>query len=171
MTEPKITTSVSSSNYYAFNGDVDSFNAINVSAGYGNWNFSLGAGANSSFGLFSGKNEVDRKPALEAKVKYNINDNLNAQARFRKIGDNTEQYRVTFGGSYKFDKKNSIYSSAHLTTKHSNGEWKTNSGAWIGYTHDFGYLSLSAEFQQNIPFNRKINSSDSMINVIVSVPF
>ena len=64
-----------------------------------------------------------KKLGLEAKLKYNINDNLNAQARFRKIGD-AEQYRVTFGGSYKFDKNNSIYSSVHLTTKHSNGNFE-----------------------------------------------
>ena len=40
-------------------------------------------------------------------------------------------------GSYNFDKKNSIYGSLHLTEKFNNGERKTNTGAWFGYTHNF----------------------------------
>ena len=171
MTEPeKIKTTFSSSNYFDFDSGAESLNMLSASSGYKDLNLSLGLGVDSSYKLSSGNQDVKNKPALEAKLKYNINDNLNTQARFRKIGD-AEQYRVTFGGSYKFDKNNSIYSSVHLTTKNSNGNWNSNTGAWIGYTHNFKKASVSAEFQQNIPFNRKINSSDSMINVIVSVPF
>ena len=171
MTEPiKIKTGFSSSNYFDLGSGAESLNMLSASTGYKDLNLSLGLGIYSSYKLSSGNQDVKNKPALEAKLKYNINDNLNTQARFRKIGDD-EQYRVTFGGSYKFDKNNSIYSSAHLTTKHSNGEWKTNTGAWFGYTHKFDNLSVSTEVQQNIPFNRKINSSDTMLNVILSIPF
>ena len=81
-------------------------------------------------------------------------------------------------GSYKFD-NNSIYSSVHLTTKNSNNQWSTNTGAWLGFTHDFEGCSISAEVQQNIPLKglsssqnkREINTSDTMVNVIVSIPF
>ncbi len=171
MSEPqKIKATFSSSNYFDFDSGAESLNILSASTGYKDLNLSLGLGVDSSYKLSSGNQDVKNKPALEAKLKYNINDNLNTQARLRKIGD-SEQYRVTFGGSYKFDKKNSIYASAHLTTKHSRNDWNTNSGAWVGYTHNFDKCSISAEFQQNVPFNRKINRSDSMINVIVSVPF
>ena len=170
MVEPeKIKKSFSSSNYFDFDGGAESLNMLHASTNFNDFNVSLGIGVDTSC-KFSNSPNLKGKLGLEAKLKYNINDNLNAQARFRKIGD-AEQYRVTFGGSYKFDKNNSIYSSVHLTTKHSNGNWNSNTGAWIGYTHNFKKASVSAELQQNIPFKRKINSSDSMVNVIVSVPF
>ena len=170
MTEPQLKANISSSNYFDFDKGAENLTMLSASTNLNKFNLSLGIGSDTSYKIFSGNQEVTNNPAFEAKLKYNINDNLNTQARFRKIGD-AEQYRVTFGGSYKFDKNNSIYSSAHLTTKHSNGEWKTNTGAWLGYTHKFDNLSVSAEVQQNIPFNRKINSSDTMLNVILSIPF
>lgn len=170
MGTPKVNANFSSSNYFDFSSSAESLNMLGVNLKTGPVNFSVGVGSNTTYKLTSDNQDVENKPALEAKLKYNINDNLNTQARFRKIGG-AEQYRITFGGSYKFDKNNSIYSSVHLTTKHSDGNWNTNTGAWIGYTHNFKKASVSAEFQQNIPLNRKINRSDSMVNVIVSIPF
>lgn len=170
MTYPQLKANFSTSNYFEFGGNAESLNMLTVSTNYKDFNLSLGIGSDTSYKLSSHNQEVVNNPAIEAKLKYNINENLNTQARFRKIGE-SEQYRVTFGGSYNFNKNNSIYSSAHLTTKNTNGEWKTNTGAWFGYTHKFDNLSVSAEVQQNIPFNRKVNGSDTMLNVIFSVPF
>ena len=170
MGTPKVNANFSSSNYFDFSGSAESLNMLGVNLKTGPVNFSVGVGSNTTYKLTSDNQDVDNKFALEAKLKYNINNNLNTQARFRKIGD-SEQYRITFGGSYNFDKKNSIYSSVHLTTKHSNDSWKTNTGAWVGYTHNFNNCSLSAELQQNIPFNRKIDISDTMFNVMLNIPF
>ncbi len=178
MTKPvSFSTGFSSSNYIDFGGTIESFNTLNASLKTGIVTTSVGVGIDSKTSLnplFQGSTS---QPAIEAKVKCNITNNLNAQARFRKIGE-AEQYRVTFGGSYKFD-NNSIYSSVHLTTKNSNNQWSTNTGAWLGFTHDFEGCSISAEVQQNIPLKglsssqnkREINTSDTMVNVIVSIPF
>ena len=176
-------TSFTSSNYYDFGNNeskpnFESLNTYNLSVQTGKLTTSLGLGASTKFNTGSFFEERTTTPAAEAKLKYNICNNLNTQARFRKIG-NTEQYRLTFGGSYNFDKRNSIYSSVHLTTKHSNQEWSTNGGGWLGYTHNFDKCSISAEFQQNVPLNRekdssklkKIEQSDSMVNLILTVPF
>ncbi|MBE7711545.1 MAG: hypothetical protein E7Z92_05335 [Cyanobacteria bacterium SIG31] len=176
MSNPLSTkTSFSSSNYYDFGNEInksnfESLNTFNLSLQSGDFTATVGIGASTKFNIHSPQKGVTTVPAVEAKLKYNISNHLNAQARIRKI-DDTEQYRVTFGGSYSFDKNNSIYSSAHLTTKHSKKGWKTNTGAWVGYTHNFNNCSLSAELQQNIPFKGKIQPSDTMVNVIVSVPF
>ena len=167
---PKINTSFSSSNYFDCASGIESLNTANASTKFGPVNFSVGVGVDTKTSLADRNSKVTNNLALEAKMKYNITDNLNTQARFRKIGD-TEQYRVTFGGNYNFDKNNSIYSSAHLTTKHSNKGWNINAGAWVGYTHNFNGCSVSAELQQNIPFNQRISSSDTMLNVIFSIPF
>lgn len=169
-----VSTSFTNSNYIDFGKDknksnFESLNTYNLSLQKGNLTTSFGLGVDTQFNMDSpGKRK--NAPAIEAKVKYNITDNINAQARFRKIGD-AEQYRVTFGGSYNFNKNNSIYTAAHLTTKHNDSGFKTNTGGWIGYTHKFGKCSLSAELQQNIPFNGDIQSNDTMVNIIASIPF
>ena len=179
MTIPiKLSTGFSSSNYYGFDEKVESLNTLNTSLKTGKITTSVGVGIDSKYKLNPVFQDLTNKLAVEAKLKYNITDNLNAQARFRKIGD-TEQYRVTFGGSYNFNEKDSVYSSAHLTTKNSMDAWSTNTGAWIGWTHNFEKCSLSAEVQQNIPLNgmsspekaRKINPSDTTFNILLSVPF
>lgn len=165
-----VTGSFSSSNYFEASRNIDSFNTLNVSTKIGDLTFSAGLGSNTSYKLSAAGQKTSMVPAIEAKVKYNITDNMNAQARFRKIGD-AEQYRVTFGGSYNFNKNNSIYTAAHLTTKHNDDGFKTNTGGWVGYTHKFGKCSLSAELQQNIPFKGDVQLSDTMFNVIVGIPF
>lgn len=179
MAEPfSFSTGFSSSNYIDFGGTVESLNTLNASFKTGIVTTSLGVGIDSKKPLNQPFKDFTNQPAIEAKVKCNITDNFNLQGRFRKIGE-AEQYRVAFGGSYKFDGNNSIYSSVHLTTKNSNNEWSTNTGAWLGFTHDFGRCSVSAEVQQNVPLNdlsspskiREVNLSDTMVNVIVSVPF
>lgn len=168
MTEP-IKFNFSNANYFDFGNSAESLNMLTASKKFGQANVSLGLGTDTTFKLDSIKKGAHNNLAFEAKVKYSIDDNLNTQARFRKIGG-AEQYRVTFGGSYNFDTKNSIYTSAHLTTKHSNGDWNTNTGAWVGYTHNFDKFSISAEVQQNIPFDRKLKSNDTMINVMATIP-
>ena len=172
MTLPKITPSISTSNYFQFDGRSESLNMLNASTKLGNTTFTVGLGVDSSY-KFASNTEPKNNFAVEAKVKYNISENLNAQARFRKIGA-TEQYRLTFGGNYNFDKKNSIYGSLHLTEKFNNGERKTNTGAWFGYTHNFNDLSVSLELQQNVPLpddgKIKIGLSDTLFNLIVSIP-
>ena len=168
--ELKIAGSFSSSNYFEASNSVDSFNTLNVSTNIGKVNFSAGIGTNTSYKPTSMGQNLATNLAFESKLKYNITDSLNTQFRFRKIGD-AEQYRVTFGGNYKIDKNNSIYSAAHLTTKHSNNSFKTNTGAWAGYTHKFDNCSLSIELQQNIPFKGKLQPSDTMVNLIATIPF
>jgi len=166
----KVTGSFSSSNYFEASQNIDSFNTLNVSTQVGDVTFSAGVGTNTSYKPNATGYKTSMVPAIEAKVKYNITDNLNAQARFRKIGD-TEQYRVAFGGSYNINNNNSIYAAAHLTNKQTSISSKTNTGAWVGYTHNFGGCSLSAELQQNIPFKGKVQSGDTMFNLMFSIPF
>ena len=172
-----ITGNVSNTTHFSFNGTVE-----NVTLLGGNikvtpeLNLSLSAG---NF-LTHTKDKNTNKPIFEAKLKYNIGKYLNTQARFREIGGD-EQYRLTFGGSYKIDKRQSVYVTIHGTAKDS-GEWKYNTGGWLGYTYQFkNGVSISGEFQQNIPLNKTTKSlgetlscfddSDKMFNVILAVPF
>ncbi len=172
MPTPSVTGIFSSSNYTSFDGSNENLTTLGAKVALSdNLSVSIGFGndctiAKNCDGFYSTKN----KPAIEVKAKYNINKNLNTQFRFREIGGD-EQYRVTFGGSYSFDKQNSIYSALHATTKHTN-EWKYNAGIWVGYTHTFkNGISLSGELQQNIPLkNTKLNASDTMFNTILSIP-
>jgi hypothetical protein len=138
---------------------------------------SFGGGVDQKYDYKKGSYSYN--PAFEAKYKLNIGNHLNTQVRFREIGG-TEQLRATFGGSYKFNDKNSIYTSAHITTKNNSGDIKTNTGLWVGYTHNFDNgMSISGEFQQNVPLNsttdieETLNSWDDgnkSFNVILSVP-
>lgn len=176
MTNPKITGQISSLNYYLLNGSNE--NVTLIGANYkplSNLNLSLSIG--NDWCYQNGKNE--HKPVIEAKAKYNIGNNLNTQFRFREIGGD-EQYRVTFGGSYKINKNQSIYAAIHGTAKDS-GEWKFNSGGWIGYTYNFkNGVSISGEIQQNISINKATQSigqtlssfddSNKTLNVILSIP-
>lgn len=176
MPTPSVTGIFSSSNYTSFDGSNENLTTLgakvalrddlSVSFGFGNdWTLSKNG-------------ESKNKPAIEVKARYNINQNFNTQFRFREIGGD-EQYRVTFGGSYSFDKHNSIYAALHATTKHTN-EWKHNAGIWVGYTHTFNNgISISGEVQQNIPLNKgskgfgeTISSMDAnkMVNVMLTVP-
>ena len=149
----QIDFSATSSNYFELNGDTESLNMLTISTNVDKVNLSFGLGVDSSY-IFADKQDVKNNLALEVKAKYNITKDLNLQGRFRKIGD-AEQYRLAFGGSYKFDSKNLIYASAHLTTKHTAGDlWKTNTGGWIGYTHKFENCSLSAELQKNFSLDK-----------------
>ena len=172
----KINAQVTSSNYYSLDGNNENLTMLLASTAL-NKNTTLTLGFGNDWTVTDGKNK--NKPAIEAKAKYNIGENLNTQFRFRKIGG-TEQYRVTFGGSHKIDKNQSLYASIHTTAKNS-GNWKCNTGGWIGYTYKFkNGTSISAEFQQNIPLNNTKQSvgktlsafddSNKMINVILSVP-
>ena len=62
--------------------------------------------------------------------------------------------------------------SAHLTAKQkSDDTWSSNCGGWLGFTHNFENCSVSAEIQQNIPFKGKLETSDTMVNIIASIPF
>jgi len=176
MSYPESKVQITTSNYLSFDGknenlitlggDIKLTKQLGLSVGVGNyWTHSNG--------------KDTHKPAIEAKLKYNIGDYLNAQARFREIGGD-EQYRITFGGSYRFDQHNSVYASVHGTAKYS-GEWKYNTGGWLGYTYKFNNgISISGEIQQNIPLNNAkknvgetigcFNDSDKSLNVIVSIP-
>ena len=174
----KLSGNVSTSNYLAFDGSNENLTMVGVSTKVGsNTTFSLGLGNDSNIN----GSKISNKPALEAKVKYNIGEHLNAQARFREIGG-TEQYRVTFGGSYKLDDKNSLYGAFHATSKNNNGDWNHKAGGWVGVTHNFGNgLTVSGEIQQNIPLNKtaqgvgntlsSFNDSNKSFNVIVSYNF
>ena len=169
--ELKIVGSISSSNYFEASNSVDSFNTLNVTTNIGKVNFSTGIGTNTSYKPTSQEQNLTTNLAFEAKAKYNINKYLNTQARFRKIGD-AEQYRVTFGGNYKLNENNSIYSSAHLKAKQKNNDtWSSNCGGWFGFTHNFENCSVSAEIQQNIPFKGNLQPSDTMVNLIATIPF
>ena len=176
MPNPRIITNLSTSNYLSFDGTNENLTMIGGNVKLTpSFSASLGAGNYWTHSKGKDKNE----PAIEAKLKYNIGEHLNAQARFREIGG-TEQYRVTFGGSYKIDKHQSIYASAHATAKNSN-EWKYNTGGWIGYTYNFNNgVSVSGELQQNIPLNKGsknvgktlgcFDDSNKMVNVMITVP-
>ena len=176
MPIPKISGYVSSSNYLSFDGANENLMLLGGSVRLGrNANLMLGVG--NDWTLKEGKNK--NEPAIEIKGKYNIGEYLNAQARFREIGG-CEQYRLTFGGSYAVDQNNSVYASIHTTAK-NNGEWRYNTGGWVGYTYKFNNgVSVSGELQQNIGLNRTskgvgktlecFDDSNKMFNVIVSVP-
>ena len=177
MPFPKLSGFVTSLNYLSFDGTNENLTMVGGNIKLAR-NLNLSAGVGNYWTHTSEKDT--NKPTIEAKLKYNINKSLNAQARFREIGG-VEQYRVTFGGNYKINKNNSIYASVHGTAKDS-GEWNFNTGGWIGYTHNFkNGISVSGEFQQNIPLNKGsksvgetlgcFNDSNKMFNVIVSVPF
>lgn len=176
MPIPKINAQVTSSNYYSPDGNNENLTMLAASTAL-NKNTTLTFGFGNDWTVADGKNK--NKPAIEAKVKYNIGKNLNTQFRFREIG-NTEQYRVTFGGSHKINKNQSLYASVHTTAKNSDS-WKYNAGGWIGYTYKFNSgTSVSAEFQQNIPLNNtkqsvgkilsSFDDSNKMLNVIFSIP-
>ena len=177
MLKPKITGFVSSSNYLSFDGSNENLTTLGGNVKITR-DLNLTVGVGNYFTHTSDKNT--NEPTIEAKLKYNINDNLNVQARFREIGG-VEQYRVAFGGSHKINKQNSIYTAIHATAKDT-GKWSFNTGAWVGYTHNFkNGISISGEFQQNIPLNKGsknvgktlgcFDDTNKMFNVIVSVPF
>ena len=162
----------SNANYLSFDGCNENLSlvGVNFKLAQGS-NLSLGAGADWSVGT-DGSSKVI--PVFEAKYKQNFGKNLNVQARFRELYG-SEQYRVTFGGSYPLDKNNSIYGAAHFTSKYGNGDWSHKTGAWIGYTHTFkNGISLSTELQQNINIGKpnKILAMDGnkSFNVMVSIP-
>ena len=176
MSNPRITGQITNTNYLSFNGENENLTLIGG-------NVKLSSKLNISLGIGNdwthSKGENKNKPAIEAKLKYNIRECLKTQFRFREIGG-TEQYRVTFGGNYKFDKHNSVYSDLHVTSKDS-GKWKYNTGGWIGYPYSFNNgISVSGEFQQNIPLNKGSQSaektlaafddSNKMFNVILTLP-
>lgn len=169
-----ITGYFSNSNYYASDGSNENLSLFGVNAKViPNTIFSIGIGSDC---VINPNGESSNNPAIEAKLKYNINNNLNTQFRFRKIGG-TEQYRVTFGGSHKFDKHNSIYAAVHATSKNNHGTWNHKTGGWIGYTYTFNNgVSLSGELQQNINLNGKptqigsFNDGNKLVNMMLTVP-
>ena len=174
MTIPHFTGQFTMSNYFSLDGSNQNLALLGASTKLSD-NLSITAGVGNSW-------EIDKdghsknQPAIELKGKYNISDNLNVQARFREIGGK-DQYRVTFGGSHVFDKKNSIYAAAHLTTNDFN---KYKTGGWIGYTHKFNNgVSISAEIQQNLNKETSqnlgktlgcFNDNNKLANIIVSIP-
>ncbi len=176
MSNPKVTIKISNANYLSFNGENENLTLIGGDIKFSSrLNMSVGIGNDWTHSKSGNKN----KPAIEAKIKYNIGECFNAQTRFREIGG-TEQYRVAFGGSYKLDKHNSIYSDLHFTAKDS-GEWKYNTGGWIGYTYKFNNgVSVSGELQQNIPLNKgsqgagktlaAFDDSNKMFNLMLTIP-
>ena len=174
MSGPTLNVCFSNSTYFDSSNGIQSINVISASAKFNNTNISIGIGNDS---YCKGGEIQSNNPFFEGKIKQNINDNLNAQLRFRESGG-TRQYRVTFGGSYAFDKQNSIYCAAHATAKDKNDNWSYNTGAWIGYTHTFSNgISTSAELQQNIPLNgtapnlTSFNDGNKSINIFVTIPF
>jgi hypothetical protein len=176
MPVPKISGQLTNLNYLTFDGVNENLTLLSGSYKLGrNVNITAGAGFDYTFKGNKGTN----KPAIEFKGKCNIGEYLNTQFRFREIGG-TEQYRLTFGGSYSFDNHSSVYASAHITGKNSD-EWKYNTGGWIGGTYKFNNgVSVSGELQQNIPLNKTASSfgktlgsfddSNKMVNLILSVP-
>lgn len=175
MTKP-LSISLINANHIQLNAKNENLSFITASKSFGNnFNASLGFGAdvNSSFGENASTNV---RPALEAKIKYNFDNNTNAQLRYRRRG-NTDQYRVTFGGNHKLDKHQSIYASAHVTA--NKGEtFSANAGGWVGYTYKFDNgISISAEAQANCPIKKDLsvgkelqNGGNYLFNVITSIP-
>lgn len=170
----RLNGSYSNSTYIDSAGGVQSINVIGASTKFNNTTISIGIGNDSSYkdGEIQSNN-----PFFEGKVKQNINDNLNAQLRFRESGG-TEQYRVTFGGNYAFDKQNSIYGAAHLTAKDKNDTWSYSTGAFFGYTHTYSNgMATSIEVQQNIPLNgtspnlTSFNDGNKSVNFLFTFPF
>ena len=127
--------------------------------------FSIDA-ASLSVSLKCAKTVVKAGDTVSCTVSATTNDLVGIQFSYDLDGVTYSSFTT----SYNFDTKNSIYTSAHLTTKHSNGDWNTNTGAWVGYTHNFDKFSISAEVQQNIPFDRKLKPNDTMINVMATIP-
>ena len=173
MTEPTINGNFSHQTYVGSDGSVENISLLGASTKLGNTNLSIGMGNDS---YLKDDGTYSNKPIFEAKVKQNFNNNLNAQFRFRETGG-VEQYRATVGGSYAFDNQNSIYGAVHATAKNKNDIWSYNTGAWVGYTHNFGKASLSVEAQQNIALNGNrtnlgsFNDGNKYVNVILSIPF
>ena len=167
-----VSTFISNSNYYSMDGSNENLTLMG-------WNFPLGKSTSVSFSggvdwNIDSKGDSKVNPAIEAKFKQNIGKNLNVQFRFREINC-AEQYRVTFGGNYNFDKNNSIYAAAHFTSKDNRSDWTHKTGGWIGYTHKFNNgVSISGELQQNINIGKNTDfdafDSNKLFNVIVSVP-
>ncbi len=176
MPIPKLSGQISTSNYYASNGNNENLTMIQASLKPSKkLNVTIGLGNDNNI---DSEGNVVNKPALEIKAKYNIGKYFNTQARFREI-DGKEQYRVTFGGNYSIDKNNSLYSAVHLTT---NDFQKGKTGGWFGYTHNTNSgISISAEFQQNIVINKtapnpietlgSFNDGNKSVNLIVTIPF
>ena len=173
MPFPHISSQFNMSNYYSFDGTNENLTLLGASTSFGKTSLTIGAGNDCTI---NPDGHIKNKPAIEIKGKYNIGEHLNMQARFREIGGK-EQYRITFGGSYSFDKNNSIYSSAHITT---NDFHKYKGGLWAGYTHKFNNgISLSAEFQQNLDKETSrnlgktlgsFNDGNKLFNVMLTVP-
>ncbi len=176
MPIPKLTGQISVNNYYASNGSNE--NLTLLQAGLKpckNLNVTFGVGNDLNISA-DGKSE--NKPAIELKCKYNIGEHLNAQARFREIGGK-EQYRLTFGSSYGFDRHHSVYAAVHATT---NDFRKGKTGGWVGYTYATNSgISLSAEVQQNFAINNKtakntfetlgsFDDGNKLFNVMISIP-
>lgn len=172
MVLPRVNGFISNSNYYSLDGSNENLTLFggNVSLGKSS-SLSLSAGADWNVDS-DGNSKLN--PAFEAKFRQNIGENFNTQVRFREIGG-SEQYRVTFGGSYSFDKNNSIYAATHFTSKNNNGDWNHKTGGWIGYTHKFNNgVSVSGEIQQNINIGKHNNldafDGNKLFNVMVSIP-
>ena len=167
--------SYSNSTYFDSAKGIQSINMIGVSTKLPtNTTVSIGVGNDSYYkdGAVQSSN-----PFFEGKIKQNINDNLNAQFRFRESGG-TKQYRTTLGYNYAIDKQNSIYGAGHITAKDKNGNWNYNAGAWIGYTHNFGNgFQASTELQKNVPLNGpqannwQFNKGNELFSVFLTYSF
>lgn len=177
MPIPKLTGQVSTNNYYASDGSNQNLTLIQASTSpVKNLNLTIGVGNNWNI---DSQGHSTNKPAIEVKAKYSIGNYLNAQARFREIGGK-EQYRMTFGGSYNFDKHHSIYGAVHVST---NDFEQGKTGSWIGYTYTTNKgVSISAELQQNFNIHNKngpdhlktltsFDDGNKLFNVMVSIPF
>ena len=173
---PEITGQVNITNYASFNGNNETLGLIGFSAPL--WkDASLSCGVGADINVFG--NEAKINPAAEIKLKQKIGKYLNTQFRFREFFGEAEQYRVTFGGNYKFNDNWSIYGAVHGTAK-NNDNWKWNTGGWIGATYTTkGGVDISAEFQQNIPLGKgadakkalsSFNDGNKMVNVLISIP-
>ncbi len=178
VTKPNINGYVATSNYFSFNKANENLTLIGGNCNITKKiNVSLAIGNDCTTDFKTTKN----KPAIEAKIKYNLNKNLNIQSRFREIGG-SEQYRLAFGGSHGIDKNNSLYWALHGTCKDNHNEYKLNTGGWLGVSHKCkNGIIVSGEFQQNVPLNSTnkniwqtladFKSSDKMASVFVIIPF
>ena len=178
MATPSINGYVSTSNYFTpRTGENDNLCLAGINLKKNKLSISLGAGVDTQFKPDTNGNglETSFKPSFEAKAVYQINKYLNTQARFREIGD-AQQYRVTFGGSYKINDVVSVYAAAHATTKQAkDSPSKTNFGAWLGTTFNLNKsLSISTEIQQNIVPHQEAtlaNPNNLLFNVMMSWKF
>jgi hypothetical protein len=174
---PKVTGSLSSTNEYSvFTGDNTNITLLNAQMNLSK-NMDLSLGVGNWWTIEDGKNK--NVPALEAKLNYNIGEFLSAGTRYRKLGGNDE-YRLTFGSNYNFNKHHSISAETQFTLE-KNNNWSKSTGLSLGYTYTFNNgIELTGEIEQGIPLDKdspsigytlgSFKDSEKTFNVSLKIP-